>query len=467
MFPAVCQKFVHAMGPETMMPAHSMDAAQDLDLLKIVLRKTKRRYLFWEKVTHTVLDFHLQALLENSHVVLDVPSKTKNFCEFNPESKYSLDGKLGIKLMKELMDSSLSASDSVTISSKLGTIQEKSLDSEALLEALRGRKLDMNNMIVNQVLGSSKQSISLCIVNDLYVVEKNAEIKRVSSVDEKMDLGEKVTAVPGNVDENFHYDKTGDIVVPAGTPVAYKVWELQVRASDGTITPMTLPTGKGGFLGSRSNVDLADSLDHEKPADKTGHEIVADTLKPLVTMKDSERQALISAFKTVMGNQAEIRELEHLFSHVEAGEFKEVSFSEWMKNCSSDENIFKTILTSSGFIIKGDKLQYPSPTSDTLTACAYLLGALHEFNKRELQLLVSCEKEAGIPLVEMCSQAISGESAISVPDLAKVLGKGTAGRNLAESLGFKLDDGNNTVTAPSHISKTFENSYWALYTMFK
>lgn len=59
MFPVVCQKFVHAMGPDTMIPAQSMDAAQDLDLLKVVLRKTKRSYLFWEKVKHTVLDFHV------------------------------------------------------------------------------------------------------------------------------------------------------------------------------------------------------------------------------------------------------------------------------------------------------------------------------------------------------------------------------------------------------------------------
>ena len=59
MFPVVCHKFVHAMGPDTMVPAQSMDAAHDLDLLKVVLRKTKRSYLFWEKVKHTVLDFHV------------------------------------------------------------------------------------------------------------------------------------------------------------------------------------------------------------------------------------------------------------------------------------------------------------------------------------------------------------------------------------------------------------------------
>nr|XP_022321045.1 uncharacterized protein LOC111123175 [Crassostrea virginica] len=59
MFPVVCHKFVHAMGPDTMVPAQSMDAAHNLDLLKVVLRKTKRSYLFREKVKHTVLDFHM------------------------------------------------------------------------------------------------------------------------------------------------------------------------------------------------------------------------------------------------------------------------------------------------------------------------------------------------------------------------------------------------------------------------
>ena len=93
----------------------------------------------WMKML--IFSLQLQSLLQNSHVVLDVPSTTKEFCQFNPETKYSLDGKLGVQLMKALMDASLSASDSVTISSKLGAIDEKSLDSEALLEALKSRLL--------------------------------------------------------------------------------------------------------------------------------------------------------------------------------------------------------------------------------------------------------------------------------------------------------------------------------------
>lgn len=40
--------------------------------------------------------------------------------------------------------------------------------------------------------------------------------------------------------------------------------------------------------------------------------MVADTLKPLVTIDETERQNLIAAFKTIMRNQAEITRLENL-----------------------------------------------------------------------------------------------------------------------------------------------------------
>lgn len=53
----------------------------------------------------------------------------------------------------------------------------------------------MNHPIVKQVLGSTKQSVSLCIVKDLYVVQKDAEIKRVCTVDEEMDVKEKVSSL--------------------------------------------------------------------------------------------------------------------------------------------------------------------------------------------------------------------------------------------------------------------------------
>lgn len=44
------------------------------------------------------------------------------FCSYNPESTYSLSGKFGTKIMEDLMDATLSASDNVTISAKLGEI---------------------------------------------------------------------------------------------------------------------------------------------------------------------------------------------------------------------------------------------------------------------------------------------------------------------------------------------------------
>lgn len=57
------------------------------------------------------------------------------------------------------------------------------------------RRLDMTNTVVRQVVESTQQSISLCLVKDLYLVQKDAEIKRVKTVDEDLDVNEKVRFV--------------------------------------------------------------------------------------------------------------------------------------------------------------------------------------------------------------------------------------------------------------------------------
>lgn len=57
------------------------------------------------------------------------------------------------------------------------------------------RRLDMTNTVVRQVVESTRHSISLCLVKDLYLVQKDAEIKRVKAVDEDLDVKEKVRFV--------------------------------------------------------------------------------------------------------------------------------------------------------------------------------------------------------------------------------------------------------------------------------
>lgn len=57
------------------------------------------------------------------------------------------------------------------------------------------RRLDMTNTVVRQVVESTRHSISLCLVKDLYLVQKDAEIKRVKTVDEDLDVKEKVRFV--------------------------------------------------------------------------------------------------------------------------------------------------------------------------------------------------------------------------------------------------------------------------------
>ena len=46
-----------------------------------------------------------------------------------------------------------------------------------------------------------------------------------------------------------------DIVVPSGTPIAYKVWELEVNTTNGRIEPQIERGCQGGFVSKPAEAD--------------------------------------------------------------------------------------------------------------------------------------------------------------------------------------------------------------------
>ena len=57
MFPAVCNKFVQSMGQDTLIAVKSMDRANDVKPLNVVVRKTKRHLLLFKKRKYMPYDF--------------------------------------------------------------------------------------------------------------------------------------------------------------------------------------------------------------------------------------------------------------------------------------------------------------------------------------------------------------------------------------------------------------------------
>ncbi|KAK3083209.1 hypothetical protein FSP39_016791 [Pinctada imbricata] len=190
MFHAVCHKFAQAMGPDTLIPVKSMDRATEIRPLNVVVKKTKRKFIFFKKTHFMPYNFQLQDLLMEPQKSLDASIKTFEFCEFNPTSKYSLSGKIGVQIMEELMDAELSASDSVVISSPLGVIEKQDVAPEILLKSLCDRRVNFDHTFVQQVREGSADV--LCIVTGVCQVKKDAEIKRVDNIDGEVDLKGKV-----------------------------------------------------------------------------------------------------------------------------------------------------------------------------------------------------------------------------------------------------------------------------------
>lgn len=50
-FSAVTKQFSRSMGHNSLIPVQSVDESQDIDLLRVVVKRTKRQYLHWQKAS--------------------------------------------------------------------------------------------------------------------------------------------------------------------------------------------------------------------------------------------------------------------------------------------------------------------------------------------------------------------------------------------------------------------------------
>lgn len=70
------------------------------------------------------------------------PAVDKVFCTYNKDSTFSLSGKFGAGIMAELMDVTLSASDSIKVKADLGDMTKEEVDPISLIEAFKDRYVD-------------------------------------------------------------------------------------------------------------------------------------------------------------------------------------------------------------------------------------------------------------------------------------------------------------------------------------
>ncbi|VDI06271.1 Hypothetical predicted protein, partial [Mytilus galloprovincialis] len=399
MFPAVCHQFVNAMGKDTLIPSSSLEESTRISPFNVVAKRRKRRWIFFHKIEYSTYDFPLYDLL-NSNAVFESELEETAFCSYNPESTYSLSGKFGVDIMKDLMDANLSASDKVTISAKLGEVNLVQVaDPDNFMSELMTRKLNMNHPLVKQIR-KSKDTV-LCVIRGVIQTTDNAEIKRIQDKDLKETMSEKcqqikqVTKEGGNESGEISENKKKDITLEKGTTLAYKVWELKINAENGSIEPIMTAELEGGF--HHSTMDDITTDGDESSTSPTEQEETSvlqhleEQLQPLFDLPEAEGQLLKLALLKLMTCHSDVVLLSKLLIQAETGNLKEEKekHNELIVNKAETW----TVATSAGIKTEEENVVYEGETTPILAAVAHLVDAMHDVETQDLEKLCQCNDE--------------------------------------------------------------------------
>lgn len=462
MFPAVCHQFANAMGKHTLIPSSSLEESTRISPFNVVAKRRKRRWIFFHKIEYSTYDFPLYDLL-NSNAVFESKLEETKFCSYNPESTYSLSGKFGVDIMKDLMDANLSASDKVTISAKLGEVNLLQVaDPDNFMSELMTRQLNMNHPLVKQIR-KSKDTV-LCVIRGVIQTADKAEIKRTKDEDIKETMDEKVTSEGGDESADISESKKKDITLEKGTSLAYKVWELKINAENGKIEPIMIAELEGGF--HRSTMDDITTDGDESTASPTEQEETSvlkhleEQLQPLFDLPEAEGQQLKSSLLKLMTCHSDVVLLSKLLVQAEIGSLKEEKEKHNELIVNKDETWM--VASLAGVKTEEENVVYEGETTPILAAVAHLVDAMHDVETQDLEKLCQCNEEQLKALAKIFKSAVSSSMPISIdPETSPALEEPAEG--ILSDMNLTVYKDNGTILPPETKTHIHECIYCILH----
>ncbi|KAK7483795.1 hypothetical protein BaRGS_00025011 [Batillaria attramentaria] len=440
MFTATTYQVVKSLGKDTLTPVTSVDVADNIRPFSLVLKERRRRLIFWKRCRYLTTEFTLDRILteplsddEKARLV-----QSRELATFSYETDFSLDGKFGVDLNKELLDVDVDGSDSVTVTSSLGELTKEEVNLPEFLILTRGRQLSLKHELVAPLQADSGKT--LCLVTGVVRLKNAAkltgQVKQKASEEVKV---LKEADEEGSVMES----RSKTLELPAGTALAYTVYELQVQSKDGQFTLILDRSKRGGFVSSLS-VDL-DELDGPPPSDA----MEATTLfQGILTMSDEERESFRATVLKLLKVPKCLDPLNDLLH--KAADFLEMNIEKTatMQSLRNkipclDEDMLH-ILHLAGFEIQEDgTVCYPTATTERFESCELLINLLSDLDDDLLAGLAMCMEDVttSFAVVDMLRPVWeNNEMEIIIEGEQEWLFTET-GKKLSESFGIVIDSG--------------------------
>ncbi|XP_060062732.1 gasdermin-E-like isoform X2 [Ylistrum balloti] len=486
MFQAIAEKFTKGVSSDdAYVPVSSIASAHDLKLLQIVVKRKKRHFIFWNKVTYKPYNFELSDVLLNPHTPMRVDEISQEaFCKWHRTIKLSLGGKFGLAILDELGDVSLSTSDTVNIEANLGQLNLVKLDSSSLERELIKRRINLSHVLIEQIR-RNKNSV-LCVVQSIIKLAQDAEVRRT----DKFDISGNASAhnpvnesIAGNVSGTLDDDIVRDIGLIKNQPISYKVWELQVDKFGGEIVPCINSDISGGFIDSddivgrplqpASTIDSGNTgletdgagIALPKPVDSP--EKVYRILRPLLSMPEIERGKIKELLFKAPAEDFET--LDVLFDQVEnrfsdSGTTDTLSFQGISGLKFKDRTTCCDFLKLAGFELEEEKITSPVAPTPEFEACCHLLEAMTELPEDVMLLVRSCKSEFCRTLLHVIEEFMRGKPMVEFTRYIEQLARDETGMKILNVLNIEVDlIRKNPLRARSwRFSDCIDEVYWWL-----
>lgn len=468
MFAAASFQFVKSVGKNTLHPVPSIDEKDNVTPFQLVIKSTKRKFIFFEKAIYSPTEFQLTDVMVDCEPFKTSPVTRDFMSEYNRTTKLSLKGQFGADICKEIVDAELEASDNVEIDIKFGKVSKLEIKEPELLDELSKRNINMDHPYIRQIRENPKKV--LCVITGVVVLPEGGTIHRITEFDTNESL--KLKLIKG-ADASTHtqYSKDRDFGLAPGTAVAYNVHELNVDKKTGAVQLVLAKGSHGGFK---------DCIGYDEPdatcitSSEAGYQhskqLEADlqlpevVFRPFIDLSETERSRLNSWLLKLMSIPRDMVVLSDLLDEAESGQQIKVKLEEIQSKFLSTDDAWLEILKFVGFQINDGLLDHSSKKSALMRSVAEFFDAATVLDDDTLDLLRECPPELSEPMLKLLHDGIQGKC-VQDQNIIKQLKENSTCQKILLDQQFAIED--NAIQAPIELPYTIDEVYWVIYALYR
>ncbi|CAM4519868.1 gasdermin-E isoform X2 [Caretta caretta] len=425
-----------------LIPVSRLNDSDKLQLLNLVTKKKK--LWCWQKPKYHFLTVTLNDVLTEDKPIKPVVVES-DFVKYEGKFEDFVRGSIETSFGK--INLGAGGKGFVESQSSFGNLKKQEADLQQLMKDLKGRTINLNNNLLQQVLGRKHEV--LCILTEKIVTTQKCLVSEHIQTEEKYGgvVGLRTKIVKVSVSENGNVRKDSNVVleIPAPTTIAYGITELYIKRdgqfefcllneqeggferenTEGSSYPYSLPFRDSSFL---YQPDAVDSDRHSGdrniiPSDASLSVLKQDLLllkmqfQPFVKLPEDKQGALNKIFYELLHHEEIVIALEEVLDSIFTGE--EPDFTDLKELKPPQQQNITDFLQLVGYSLQNELLQKDQFHYKGLFSAAHILiSAVAELSDYTLALLRACCDIQIVPILCCLPNVASADGTLTLRDPA-------------------------------------------------